>query len=299
MKKILILLLVIMLVGCSSKEKITIMVPYGSPQMSQLYLQDNNKNYESNVVIGADPLVAAFGSSSHDVIFAPINLGAKMFQSKEDYFLLGVVTWGNYYLVSNVEISEFSELDGKNIIVFGRNQVSDILMLYLESAYQIDITITYVDSLSTATAHSIANPTDIVMVAEPSFSLLKQRNSSIYSIDLQAAYRSVSSSEYFPQAGVFVHRRVSNMDRQQIILDLIKSIENLNSQESVSIDLAIRLGIELERDVLSSAFKSSNIEFKSGTDSKDAIVSFFNLILAMNPQLIGGKLPSEQFYLGE
>ena len=155
--------------GCRTTEKVSMMVPYGSPQMSQFYLQDNEDSYDVDIVIGADPLVAAFGSKSHDVIFAPINLGAKMFESKEEYALLGVITWGNYFLVSESEIVHFSDLDQKSIIVFGRNQVSDILIQYLIEAYQIDVTIIYVDSLSTATAHALLHPQDIVLVAEPSF----------------------------------------------------------------------------------------------------------------------------------
>lgn len=297
MKKIWIILLIVFLSGCSSTEKIKMMVPYGSPQLSQLYLQDNQNLYDVDIVIGADPLVAAFGSNSHDVIFAPINLGAKMFNSKEDYVLLGVVTWGNYYLVSATEILDFNSLNQKNIIVFGRNQVSDILIQYLIREYQIEVEITYVDSLSTATAHAIVHPNDIVMVAEPSFSLLKKDNSSLYSIDLQEAFQEVSVDDSFPQAGVFVHQRVKAETRLSIQEDLIESINQMNQNADETAELAVRLGIDLEKDVLLRSFISSNIQFKSATESKSAIISFFNLILEINPGLIGNKLPNETFYV--
>jgi NitT/TauT family transport system substrate-binding protein len=298
MKKLCIVILVIFLFGCSSSEKVKMMVPYGSPQMSQLYLQDNQDQYDVDIVIGADPLVAAFGSNSHDIIFAPINLGAKMFNSKENYVLLGVVTWGNYYLVSENELSDFSSLDQKNIVVFGKNQVSDILILYLIEAYQIELTISYVDSLSTATAHAIVHPNDIVLVAEPSFSLLKKGNADLFSIDLQEAYQQVSSFTSFPQAGVFVHKDVSNEKRTSIKEDLIISIERMNQNEQETAELAVRLGMDLDSDVLVSAFITSNIEFISGIESKAAVILFFNLIMEINSLLIGDKLPNDSFYVG-
>jgi NitT/TauT family transport system substrate-binding protein len=297
MKKIWIILLLVFLTGCSSTEKIKMMVPYGSPQLSQLYLQDNQDHYDVDIVVGADPLVAAFGSNSHDVIFAPINLGAKMFNSKEDYVLLGVVTWGNYYLISSTEINGFSSLNQKNLIIFGRNQVSDILIQYLIREYQIEVAITYVDSLSTATAHAIVNPYDIVMVAEPSYSLLKKENIFLYSIDLQQAFKEVSLDDSFPQAGVFIHQTVNAEKRLSIQVDLINSINQMNQDANKTAELAVRLGIDLDLDVLKNSFLSSNIEFRSATESKSAIILFFNLIMEINPGLIGNKLPNDTFYV--
>ena len=122
MKKICILLLVFLLIGCKKTDDISIIVPYGSPQLSQLYLQQS-EDYAVDVVIGPEPLLAAFGSESHDVIFAPINLGAKLFTANENYTLLSVVTWGNYFFICPTNITEISQLQGQTVVVFGKNQV--------------------------------------------------------------------------------------------------------------------------------------------------------------------------------
>jgi hypothetical protein len=54
--------------------------------------------------------------------------------------------------------------------------------------------------------------------------------------------------------------------------------------------------MDIDVDVLMNSFLSSHIEFVSGIDSKASIILFFDLILAINPELIGGKLPNDAFY---
>ncbi len=74
------LILMSLLSSCKSEQITMVVPPAGSPQLAQLYMQDSD-DYDVTIVEGADPLVAAFGSSSYDVIIAPTNLGAKLYDS--------------------------------------------------------------------------------------------------------------------------------------------------------------------------------------------------------------------------
>ena len=47
------------------------------------YFIKENVNYE--IVGGSDPLVSAFTNATHDIIVAPVNLGAKLYKANGNY----------------------------------------------------------------------------------------------------------------------------------------------------------------------------------------------------------------------
>ncbi|MDO9629479.1 MAG: hypothetical protein Q7I99_06230 [Acholeplasmataceae bacterium] len=300
MKKILLIMLIVFtMFGCQKADQLKIIVPFGSPELAQLYLEDS-KDYQVDVVFGPDPLIAAFGSKSHDVIFAPTNLGAKMYQSNDTYQLLATVIWGNYFLVSSkAETFDVASLNGQEIIVFGQNQTSDIILRYLFTALEIEPTITYIDSLSAAAASFISFPNQIVLLAEPVYSNIIHQMPSTKTIDIQALYQEVSGFDSYPQSGVFIKKGLSQSKIEKIQADLIDSIQKTNENPSKAADLAISLGMGLPKDILSSAIINSNIRYVSALDSKDAVEAYFGLILTINGALIGGKLPIDSFYYGD
>jgi len=287
---------VLLLIGCMKTDAMTMIVPFGNPQLSQLYLQ-NQEHYHVDVVIGADPLVTAFGSASHDVIFAPVNLGARFFQSKEEYTLLGVVTWGNYFLISERELS-LETIKDQTVIVFGRNQVSDILMKIINEYHQLNLTFEYVDSMSSAAAEAMLNPQKIVLISDPSYTQLRLNNPLFNGLELHGLYQDASSNHLLPQAGVFVHKRLTLQQKSQIQADIITSIHRLTTHQEMMINLAKTYGITWSSEVLIQVFTSNQLTFVSSMDAKPSVEVFFQHILTYQPQLMNNELPHEGFYGG-
>jgi len=293
---------VLTLFGCQPKKQadlpITMIVPFGSPSLSQVYLQ-NSEDYRVDIVQGADPLVAAFGSQSHDVIFAPTNLGSKMYQAKPDYILLAVVVWGNTYLVTEKEgIETFNDLENEKIVIFGRNQTSDIVFEYIRSQAGIVVDTQYVENVTVATEMFLADTQKIVMVAEPSLSRIQMLRPNVTIIDLQDLYETYQQTASYPQAGVFIKKTMSPATQEKLMKDLENSIQMANQDPGSTADLAISLGMSLPKAVLVSAIPKSNLHFKTAKESKIEIENYFKLILNQNSQLIGGKLPEDAFYGG-
>jgi len=300
MKKILLIIfLTFILFGCQKDDPITLIVPYGSPELAQLYLE-NSPNYQVDVVNGPDPLIAAFGSSSHDVIFAPTNLGAKMYQSKDSYRLLATIVWGNYFLVSSrAEDFNVASLDGKRIIVFGKNQTSDIILNFLFKELKIEPTVIYVDSVSSAAQLFLSFQEEIVLLAEPAYSNVMSHLPLTKTIDIQALYQSVAGKDSYPQSGVFIKKDLEHSKIIKIENDLIYSIQKTNDYPIEASKLAVELKMGLSKEILSNAILNSNLRYVTAKDSKEAIVAYFGLILSMNPALIGGQLPNDSFYYGD
>lgn len=295
MKKCLMILIVFMLVSCTPTKKLSIMVPQGSPAMTILGLDQDD--YAIDIVNGPDPLVAAFGSGSHNAIIAPTNLGVKLYQSKPDYRLAAVVVFGNYHLVSTTfNQSDLNEIEGKTIIVFGQNQTSDIIIKHLIEQKNITVSINYVDSVQLASAEYLSDPTQIVMVAEPSLSKLKVLVPETKSIDLQEVYAQLHEDLSYPQASLFVQSTLSSHDVNQLIDDLKNSIEQVNDGIESVIMRGIELGISDDVDILENAILGSHLDLLTPDLSMTSIETYLNVILDLNPMLIGGKIPDSSIY---
>lgn len=294
------ILLVFVLVGCKPAdfEEVSVMVPFGSTQFALLHVENNTEDYNVDVVKGPAPLVAAFGAQSHDVIVAPVNLGAKMFQSNQDYILLAVIGWGSFYLISNSDISSIEDLANKEVVLFGQNSTPDILLRHLIAEKNVlNVDLTYVDSVTTAVASFISNPDSIVMIAEPALSNLKNRgfdNMSI--INLQEVYGSIHETDSFPSAGVFVKANLDSRLIAKIAQDIEDSIENVNHDPSAAATLAVNLEMGLPYEVILAGIPTSNLRYVSAQDSKADVIQFFEILMEKNSALIGGMLPEESFY---
>jgi len=281
-------------------EPLSVMVPSGAPALAQIFVQDSSR-YEVDVVIGADPLVAALASGSHDFVFAPTNVGAKLYTAAGiDYKFLAAVTFGNYFLVSNQE-DEFTlaSLEGKEIVVFGQNATSDIILQFILDEMGVDATLTYVDSVTTANSTYIADDTKIIMTAEPSLSVLAITVPGFQFIDLQEEYESITGESSYPQAGVFGKTTLTNAQIDRFLTDLEASVTLVNSNHSLAISKSIEFEYGFTEAVLNTAIARSHLGYVSAMDVKADLETYFNIILAMNPTLLGGVLPDDDFYYNQ
>ena len=284
--------MMICLLSSCKNEKTTMIVPAGSPQFAQLYMQDSN-NYDVTIVEGADPLVAAFGSSSYDVIVAPTNLGAKLYDAKPDYQLIATISWGSYYLISKSNIDEMETLD---IVAFGQNQIPDALMQYVLEGLDIEFEVEYLDSVSSVASDFVIDGSKVYLMSEPSLSVIASNNEGIDMFDLQSAYYTLTGYEDFPQASVFVHQSLTDQDVQKIKDDFASSIDLLHENLESSADLAKKLGISMDKEIIIKAIPRSNIEFKDSQDIKGDIIFFLGLLKGFNPNFVGENLPNDTFY---
>lgn len=294
---ILSMILLLSLFACQNEEDtLTIMVPQGSPTLSVLGLDE--ERYRIDIVNGPDPLVAAFGAGSHDAIIAPTNLGAKFFQSSDTYRLFAVIGLGNYHLVSTSLIDgSMDQLNGKEITVFGQNQTSDIIVKHLLDTLNIQATLQYVDSVASAVAQFLVDPTRIVLVAEPSLSLVKAQVPELISIDLNQIYQEQHGGLSFPQASLFIKKDVSESLKERLIEDMESSLLFLEQEGTLAAQKGVEWGILNSQEVLEQAIPGTHITFILSTEAKSMIEAYFSIIMTMNPALIGGSIPNDDFYM--
>lgn len=287
---------------------LTILAPIGTPALAQTYMESTMPSLASHVtytvetVSGSDPLVAAFASGSHDIIYAPTNLGAKLISTGLDYQFAGTVVFGNLYLASTgYDTFTLDDLDGKEIIAFGQNATPDIVLQSVLAGHTFTTapTITYVDSVTSAQAELLTDNSKIILMAEPALSVLglpSKIGDALDVIDLQTEWEGLTGSSSYPQAGIFVKTDMDTDVLDAYLAEVAISVSKANTDTAEVAQMAVDLEYGFPLGVLVSAIPRANLEYKSALDSKEALETYFGYIIDINAALIGGSLPSDDFY---
>lgn len=301
------------LVACKNEENniktIKIVAPAGAPALSQVLIAHNSKskdytiggyNISFEVVNGADAVTAAITSKSHDVIIAPINLGAKLYKNNNTYKYAANITDGNLYFASTSPF-ELEDLNTKNLVFFGEGTINQVVVHEVLSYNNITNTnITY-DIANTATTMQMLvadeNENTVYLVAEPNLTQakikLEEQGKTVYKIDVQEEFKKATSGLDFLQAGVFV-RNDLDKDFVEAYLEVLEdSISEINEDP----DTASAYYEELGYSVAKEAIPGCNLKFRLAGSCQDSLNELVSLADSLLPDknLFGGPI-ADDFY---
>ncbi len=286
MKKFLVLLLVLLLMGCSPQVDneevvaLTLLAPKGAPGLSLLGYADTYGDEKITLVDGTDVISAALlnPNPEYDVIIAPINLGALTITKGSDYRLLGVITWGNLYLVGNAKLID-SELP---IAMFGEGAVPQKVVENAIDLSTLNKDIQYFNSVADVQVALLTEKAAYGLLAEPllTATLAKASQSGIdleILYDIQAEYNIKNSTTGYPQAAVFVLDSVYQ-DSQTAVDDLVAHLSAFNAETVANLLSGQEelYGVP-PLAIITQAFDNMNIEYHSATDVQNEITVFLKL----------------------
>lgn len=308
MKRLLtILIMLISVISLSSclvdeKETVKVIAPSGTPTLGIAdALNNSESNVDYSVVAGSDALIGAFTNHNYDIVVAPVNLGAKFYNTLNnyEYVFYQTIVGGCFYLVTSLDISSFEEIDGKEITVFGKNSTPDVIVRSLITHYNLNVTINYVNDVSESNAMLVSGKSKIIVSAEPSISKFNAKGK-FKTINLQEEWKKMSGSSFaIPQAGIFVKKdKLENVYVKQVLnnmknsLNLAKTDPHKLASSAVLIDTALeKIGV----DTLVKAIPNAN--FISTPYVKEEVEFYFNKLMELGLGVtMGGKLPGEDFY---
>ena len=302
------ILLSLLMVACSERtEKVlySVIVPNGSTAMAQALIEygpagTDMFDFSVTRVAGPQPLVASFGSNSDDFIIAPITLGAKMIEAGANYTLLAAITEGNVFIASGQPIPSFEALDGASLIAFGKGAPPGVVLETLIDAYPFGTPPTierYAANTQETMAAIINDPNTIALVSEPFLATAALRaDHSIYHLDLTDVWIDVMDMPAFLQAGVFVKDTVPEKVISHYAALLEEAIAYANESPELLADLTAQLDYPFAPDVVEAAVLRSRLTFIKAQEARPAIEAFFNVLIDIDPTIVGDTLPEESFY---
>ena len=297
--KLLLLTLLLSLTSCGQKDdyKLTIVSPSGAPAISIADLEYNQKD-EYNFVLNKTPdiLQASFLGNETDIILAPINMGATMYNKTGNYVLGAMVTWGNLYFASRIENFTLETMNDKDVVFFGEGTINQYVVESVLTYNNITPkSITYLGATNLTQGQLIANENTIALVAEPALSVAKSKVKGITSISVQDLYASMTNSTSYPQAGCFIRKQTIE-EHKNVVDSFLKDLKDSCTKVNKDVSTIAQYSEELEfggtKAVLENAIPNSNINFVKAKDSQEQINTLFKDAL----KYCGGKLPDDNFY---
>jgi NitT/TauT family transport system substrate-binding protein len=310
MKKILcLIILAFALVGCESKENkdITILVPNGIPLIA---LGDLVDEYQVETVVGPELLVSGLISKSHDLIIAPLNLGAKLYlNNSSTYKLAALITFGNTYLVSrkSTNLETIQDVDDEEILAYGRNAVPDLILKKALDFSNVNVQIIYQNGIDEVIPFFVSNPNNpnnilettpkYILAAEPYLTKLElDYQMELNILDLQE----VLGDKFIPQAAIFINPESKHYDWLEEVLKKVKNnILSLNQDPksyAEKITSKHQYFKNLGAKTIEHCIPRSNINYLVARENINLCEAFFQMLNDYNPNLLGGQIPNQEFY---
>jgi NitT/TauT family transport system substrate-binding protein len=234
----------------------------------------------------------------------PTTMAAILYNKGLDYRLVAIPVWGNLYLFGNdTTITSWEDLRGKKFYLMARGMTPDVLFRYLLKRNGIipdkDVMLDYGFPTHLELANAIAaGKVDLGVISEPMGSVVMNRNKNVHAIlDL--------NSEWNKQLGVPLTQTAllvkgsllsSNQDLvRQIIAACERSLNWVNSNPDSAATLMVRYNLLPDYKTALDAIPRSNMHFIKATDISTGIEEYLNVFFEMNPDIIGGKMPDENF----
>ncbi|MGN1343952.1 MAG: hypothetical protein ACI4U3_05190 [Traorella sp.] len=284
------LVFVLLLVGCSPKsnEPIKVLVPTGAPALALVEQASKESENQIDFVTGSEALSAELvkEDSEYDIIFAPVNLGAKMIQAgKSTYKLKAVITWGNLYVVGT---SQEALNESKTFTTFGEGSVVDFV---LKNA--IDLSkyenVEYYSSAQDVQGQLLSGKTNLAMLAEPAVTATinkaKQQNINLeVLVNLQEEYQKNmnTATAGFPQAAIFVKE-----GSESKVKDFLKEIETWVNETAVNTpdkieELVDSVGVDTlgvpSAAISKATWAKQNIKYVDASTCKEDLTTLLSLM---------------------
>ena len=276
------------------ENEVKIITPYGTPYLALGGLLDE-ENVKIDAVNGADGLKTALVKGEYDVVVAPINLVAQLFnKGNSKYVIEAVITMNNAYIVTENtnKLDSIKDLEGQNVLGFGQTGIPGSVLKTLYTNNDLDQSLIDFSQASSSAVYSIfaggSSGAKYALMSEPEISkLVLNDKKEVKSLDLTKEL-----GVDVPQACIYVN---PNSEKQNDIDNLLKLIENniksLNKNPSKYADEVIALDRTFEamtKEVIVRSIPLTNIVYKEASNFKTEI----NNILT----ILGVPNPSEEFY---
>jgi NitT/TauT family transport system substrate-binding protein len=311
-----ILLFVLLLCGCGSRKgkerdgaDYTIAALKGPSAMGMIRLIDSlnrGSGHSVEVQILNEPLQVRkmMLDGTADFAILPTTMAAIMYNKGLKYKLIGIPCWGTLYLAgSDTLVKRWEDLRDKRIHVMARGMTPDVMFRHLLVKNGLDPDMDVILDYSFPTHIDLANAVAagqaaLGILSEPLASLVTLKNSDIRIIfNLETEWSKKEDIEITETA--FLGSESILSDEPELVGKIIDSYRHssgwVNQYPDSAAVLIVRYGILPDAAVAAHAIPGSNLRFVRAAEVEAEIEDYLNVFYKLNPDIVGGKLPDEDF----
>lgn len=292
---------------------INLVAPMGAPTVSLVKMFKENPSLGEGVEVKYEsvksPALMAprLISGEADIAIVPSNLAIKLYNKGIGIQLAGTTVWGILYIATTDEkIEGWGDLKGKEINMIGRGLTPDVVVRYLLEANglvpDVDVTFNYVGGAADLAPMFIAGKSTLSIMPEPMLTkVLTKRDDARIVLDLQKEWAKATEGDTsYPQAVIVISNELIE-NRPEVVAEFLKrareSVEWVNANPAKAGEYVEALGLGLKAKIVEKSIPRSNLMFRDASESEEAIMKYFGILHGFSPELVGGKLPDEGFFL--
>lgn len=266
-------------------------------------------SYEFTLAAAADELVGQIVSGDLDIALVPANMASILYKkTNKGINVLDINTLGVLYVVAaDDSIQEVADLAGKTVYMTGKGTTPDYVFNYLLTANGLsddDVTVEYKSEAAEVAAVLKEQPDAIGLLPQPFVTVAMAQNETLNMVlDLTEEWDKLQAEDGGSLVtGVTVCRSAlfdddASADAVRLFMEEHKeSAAFANDHIDETAELVASTGIIEKAAVAKKALPYCSITYVDGSDMKEMLTGYLNVLYDQDPTSVGGELPDEPFF---
>mgnify|MGYP000856148478 CR=1 FL=1 len=256
-----------------------------------------------------DQLRADMVKGQVQVAAVPTYVAANLYNKGLPVKLLNVTVWGHLsVLTANPDIQGWEDLRGKTVYIPFKNDSPDLIfrtVAKLAGVPEEEMDLQYVSAAPEALQMLMAGKADAAVLPEPvaTAAILqgKQNNVPVRELfELRQEWGRVTGREPFiPQIGTIAVTELIEQHPDVIAAiqeGLQESVQWIQENPADAAALGEPYLNGLKVPVIQNSLDRTPFRFETATEAREAVEFYFTKLAELNPDIIGGQLPDDEFY---
>ena len=308
------------LTACGQKEEVSsepavtakVAVLKGPTSMGMVKMMADQKdakekNYEFTIGSSPDEIAPKFLKGEFDIVALPSNLASILYnKSQGKVQVLAINTLGILYLMENGDtVKSVGDLKGRTIYSSGKGAVPEYAFNYILKANGLnpdtDLRIEYKAEHTEALAALLNDKSSLAVLPQPFATVASLKNKGLRpALDLTKEWDKASKNAKSTMiTGVVVVNKDFAAKYPEKIKKFMADYKASIDYTNTNVDDAAKLIEEnniVPAAVAKKAIPQCNITYIDGSDMKDKLSGYLQVLFEANPKSIGGKMPADDFY---
>ena len=264
--------------------------------------------YEFTLAGSADEVTPALIKGDLDMACVPANLAAVLYgKTNGAVEVLAVNTLGVLYIVENGgTVQSMADLKGQTIVAAGKGSTPEYALRYLLTENGIDpdkdVTIDWKSEHSECVAALASGQASIALLPQPFVTVAQNKIEGLrMALDLTAEWDKLDNGSALITGVIVARRDVVEANPGAVdsfLQNYAASVEWVNANNADAAQLIAEYGIIEAAPVAEKALPYCNIVCITGSEMKDKLSGYLQVLADAEPSSVGGALPGDDFYYG-
>lgn len=261
-------------------------------------------NYTFTVASAATDITGKFLNGEINIASVPTNVAATLYNKTEGKVrMLAVNTYGVLSILEKGDtIKSVADLKGKTIYSTGQGQNPEYILKYILTENGInpetDVTINFVSS-EDLVAKLISGEAEVALAPEPAATTVMVKNQELNRvISINDEWANVSDSKLMMGCIIALDSYVAENEKavEKFLEEYQKSVKFATENVDEAATYCATYNITASDVIAKKAIPTCNLCYVTGSDMKDNVNAYYEVLFNADATSVGGKLPADDLF---